>query len=76
MAALSMTASAPDPPSTKTPLPAEHPLWTAPGMLITPHVAGAGPYLDDRRAEVFFDNCVRFNEGRPLRNVVDKARWF
>ena len=58
------------------PLPADHPLWTAPGVLITPHVAGRGPYLDDRRTELFIDNCVRFNEGRRLRNIVDKARWF
>ena len=58
------------------PLPAEHPLWTAPGMLITPHVAASGPYLDERRTELFLDNCGRFNEGRPLRNIVDKARWF
>ena len=58
------------------PLPRDHPLWQAPGVLITPHVAGVGPYLDDRRADLLIDNCVRFNEGRPLRNVVDKARWF
>ena len=58
------------------PLPAEHPLWEAPGILITPHVAAAGPYLDDRRAEVFLDNCRRFHDGLPLRNVVDKAHWF
>ena len=59
------------------PLPAGHPLWTAPGMLITPHVAAAsGPNLDQRRTELFMDNCVRFNEGRPLRNVVDKPNWF
>ena len=45
-------------------------------MLITPHVAAAGPYLEDRRAEVFLDNCRRFHDGRPLRNVVDKANWF
>jgi len=60
----------------REPLPADHPLWDAPGMLITPHVAAAGPYLDDRRAEVFLDNCRRFHNGRPLRNVVDKANWF
>ena len=59
------------------PLPADHPLWDAPNMLITPHVAAAsGPNLDERRTELFLDNCVRFAEGRPLRNVVDKARWF
>ena len=58
------------------PLPEDHPLWTAPGVIITPHIAGLGPYLDERRAELFIDNCVRFDEGRPLRNVVDKALWF
>ena len=58
------------------PLPSDHPLWTAPGVLITPHVAGIGPYLGERRLELLIDNCVRFDEGRPLRNVVDKARWF
>ena len=58
------------------PLPVHHPLWDAPGMVITPHVAAAGPYLDQRRTEVFLDNCRRFAEGRALRNVVDKANWF
>ena len=58
------------------PLPAEHPLWTMPGVLITPHTAGYGPYLDERRYEVFADNCRRFLAGQELRNVVDKSRWF
>lgn len=58
------------------PLPADHPLWSAPGVLITPHVAAAGPYLDERRTELFIDNCIRFDQGRPLRNVVDKPHWF
>ena len=58
------------------PLPAGHALWSTPGVLITPHVAGEGPFLEDRRAELFVDNCVRFNEGRPLRNIVEKANWF
>jgi phosphoglycerate dehydrogenase-like enzyme len=58
------------------PLPAEHPLWTMPGVLITPHTAGRGPHLDERRLEVLLDNCRRFLAGAPLRNVVDKASWF
>ena len=58
------------------PLPRDHPLWTTPGVLMTPHMAADGPYVDERRAEVFMDNCVRFDQGRELRNVVDKARWF
>ena len=58
------------------PLPEGHPLWDMENVIITPHVAGDGPYLEERRAEVFFDNCVRFSQGLPLRNVVDKANWF
>jgi phosphoglycerate dehydrogenase-like enzyme len=58
------------------PLPAGHPLWTMPGVLITPHTAGYGPYLDERRFEILLDNCRRFLGGQPLRNVVDKAHWF
>lgn len=58
------------------PLPSANPLWTMPGVLLTPHTAASGPYTDDRRTEVFLDNCVRFNDGKSLRNVVDKALWF
>lgn len=58
------------------PLPAEHPLWTTPNVLMTPHVAGHGPYLNDRRFQIMLDNCRAFAAGTPLRNVVDKASWF
>ena len=58
------------------PLPANHKLWTLPGVLLTPHTAGYGPYLDERRYEVILDNCRRFLAGRELRNLVDKSRWF
>jgi phosphoglycerate dehydrogenase-like enzyme len=58
------------------PLPATHPLWTAPNVLITPHTAGYGPFLDDRRLEILLDNCRRFAAGKPLRNIVDKEAWF
>jgi phosphoglycerate dehydrogenase-like enzyme len=58
------------------PLPAEHPLWTMPNVLLTPHMAGWGPYLDDRRYQIMSDNCRAFLDGKPLRNVVDKASWF
>lgn len=58
------------------PLPPAHPLWTMPGVLITPHVAMWGPYYNERRYEVLRDNCARFLSGRPLLNVVDKANWY
>jgi len=58
------------------PLPADHPLWTMPNVLITPHTAGFGPYLDARRFQIILDNCRAFEAAQPLRNVVDKANWF
>jgi phosphoglycerate dehydrogenase-like enzyme len=58
------------------PLPGDHKLWTLPGVLITPHTAGHGPYLDERRYDIILDNCRRFLACQPLRNLVDKARWF
>jgi phosphoglycerate dehydrogenase-like enzyme len=58
------------------PLPAEHPLWGMPNVLLTPHMAGYGPYLNDRRLQIIQDNCRAFANGQPLRNVVDKANWF
>jgi phosphoglycerate dehydrogenase-like enzyme len=60
----------------REPLPADHPLWTMPGVLMTPHTAGYGPYLDDRRYDILLDNSRRFLRGESLRNVVDKSSWF
>lgn len=58
------------------PLPSEHPLWTMPNVLLTPHMAGYGPHLNERRFQIIQDNCRAFADGGPLRNVVDKANWF
>lgn len=58
------------------PLPAAHPLWTMPNVLLTPHMAGHGPYLDDRRFDIIAENCRAFAAGQPLRNQVDKSSWF
>jgi len=58
------------------PLPSDHRLWTLPNVLLTPHMAGHGPYLEDRRFQIIVDNCRAFAVGRALRNVVDKSSWF
>ncbi len=58
------------------PLPAGHRLWAMPNVLITPHTAGYGPELDERRYAIVRDNCRAFAGGGQLRNVVDKANWF
>lgn len=58
------------------PLPPDHPLWSMPNVLITPHMAGYGPHLNERRFQIILDNCRAFAAGAALRNVVDKASWF
>ena len=58
------------------PLPADHPLWTFPNVILTPHVAGQAPQVAARHLEVLLDNIRRFINAQPLVNVVDKARWF
>jgi phosphoglycerate dehydrogenase-like enzyme len=58
------------------PLPSEHSLWALPNVLLTPHMAGHGPYLNDRRFLIMVDNCRAFGAGRPLHNAVDKSSWF
>jgi phosphoglycerate dehydrogenase-like enzyme len=58
------------------PLPPDHPLWDAPNVLLTPHVAGYGPHLDARRLDIIVENARRFVRGDELRNVVDKRVWF
>ena len=52
------------------PLPDGHPLWTAPGVLVTPHIAGGTTAMLPRIAALVRDQLERLRDGRPLRNVV------
>lgn len=54
------------------PLPQGHPLWSAPGLLLTPHVGGAIPATNERAAAAVTDQLVRVLTGQPLANVVDR----
>lgn len=53
------------------PLPDEHPLWTAPGLLsITPHIAGNSRLSNLRASDLAGEQFARWCAGAPLRNVV------
>jgi phosphoglycerate dehydrogenase-like enzyme len=52
------------------PLPPEHPLWSAPGVVVSPHVAGDSPEADERAQRFAAEQLARFARGEPLRNVV------
>ncbi len=57
------------------PLPAGHPLWTAPGLLLTPHVAGAMTTAIPRVMAVVRDQLARYATGEPLLNVVGEQGY-
>jgi phosphoglycerate dehydrogenase-like enzyme len=52
------------------PLPAGHPLWKAPNLLITPHTAGVSPKFLGRALKLASEQAERFARGEPLLNVV------
>ncbi len=52
------------------PLPPDHPLWSAPGTIITPHVGGASAAMWPRAHRLVAEQLSRFAAGEPLLNVV------
>ncbi|GAB2976315.1 2-hydroxyacid dehydrogenase [Amycolatopsis acidiphila] len=52
------------------PLPADHPLWTLDGAIITPHVAGGSDSFYPRAKRLVEEQLARFAKGEPLLNVV------
>lgn len=58
------------------PLPPDSPLWDAPNLVITPHMAGASTEKERRCVEVLKQNMLRFHRGEPLVNLVDKRRGY
>ncbi len=55
------------------PLPAGHPLWSCPNLLLTPHVGASSPQFAPRSIKTAADELRRYIAGEPLRNVVQKA---
>jgi phosphoglycerate dehydrogenase-like enzyme len=55
------------------PLPADHPLWRLPGVLITPHVGGASSAFLPRADRMLRGQLERFTSDRPLEHVVATA---
>jgi phosphoglycerate dehydrogenase-like enzyme len=53
------------------PLPADHQLWDAPGLLITPHFAGDTQGAERRAFALVGEQVRRYVRGEPLVNVVE-----
>lgn len=58
------------------PLPPESPLWSAPRLVITPHVAGRVSGYFERALAVFVENLERAEMGNPPKTRVDRLRGY
>lgn len=57
---------------TPEPLPADHPLWSAPNAILTMHLSGRSQTrMFARAARLFLDNLAAYRAGNPLQNTVD-----
>ena len=57
------------------PLPADHPLWSAPNCLITPHIGGSTPEFIHRAFRFAAVQLRRYIAGEQLENVVGQAGY-
>jgi glyoxylate/hydroxypyruvate reductase A len=56
------------------PLPPDHPFWSHPRIVVTPHIAAlTNP---PTAAPILLDNIRRLRAGRPLENQVDPTRGY
>jgi phosphoglycerate dehydrogenase-like enzyme len=59
------------------PLPADHPLWRFPDVILTPHISGAdrSRLFKGRMADLFRQNVERYRTGQPLLNELTRREW-
>jgi phosphoglycerate dehydrogenase-like enzyme len=59
------------------PLPADHPLWSMPNVILTPHISGAdkSEAYPARMGDLFQKNLTRWLEGEPLLNELTREEW-
>jgi phosphoglycerate dehydrogenase-like enzyme len=58
------------------PLPADNPLWRAPNVIITPHIAGNTPASEANYDLLLRENLRRYVAGEPMLSVVDIERGY
>ena len=58
------------------PLPADHPMWAMPNVVVTPHTAGASPQRSHRNVLRFIENLKHYRADEPLEGLIDKQRGF
>ena len=57
---------------TPEPLPADHPLWETPNLLITPHFSAKLRDRSDRSLEMILENIRRYRTGEEMINQISR----
>lgn len=59
------------------PLPADHPFWRFPNVILSPHVSGAdqSDHFLGRMWDLFLQNAGRYLGGQPLLNELTREEW-
>lgn len=55
------------------PPPPDHPLWTMPGLLLSPHVGGNTTAFEPRAKRLIVEQLTRYASGEPLEHVVHQG---
>ena len=64
-------------PTEPEPLPADHPLWSAPNAIVTMHLSGRSQTrMFTRAADLFLNNLAAYRTGKPMINVVDLTEGY
>ena len=58
------------------PLPPDHPFWSHPRVLVSPHVSCVSDRFWERETSLIVENVGRYRTGRKLRNVVDRQAGY
>jgi phosphoglycerate dehydrogenase-like enzyme len=60
----------------REPLPDTSPLWSAPRVIVSPHVAGLGERYIERVIDLFLENLGLLERGEPVRTPVDRTAGY
>jgi len=60
----------------REPLPADHPFWDHPRVLVSPHAAARTPRFWEREGALILENIRRYLARQPLLNVVDQEAGY